>query len=97
MKGVVRIIRVGKEKVQLRKLLARAGVAPQTFYKRIARGMPEAKAATTPDMRQKTHCVAGHRLSPSNVYVRPDGFKQCRPCMRRRWREMRARRKAASR
>jgi len=36
----------------------------------------------------KTHCKRGHALSADNVYVRPDGFRACRTCLRagaRQW------------
>jgi hypothetical protein len=28
----------------------------------------------------KTHCDAGHRLEGSNLYIRPNGNRACRPC-----------------
>ena len=30
----------------------------------------------------KTHCMHGHELSGRNLYVRPDGRRQCRECKR---------------
>lgn len=30
----------------------------------------------------KTHCVHGHLLEGSNLYVRPDGSRECRVCRR---------------
>ena len=35
-------------------------------------------------------CRRGHPRTPENVYVKPDGFRQCRPCsalLMRRWRQ----------
>jgi hypothetical protein len=29
---------------------------------------------------QKTHCANGHEFSGDNLYMRPDGARQCRPC-----------------
>lgn len=41
-------------------------------------------------------CKHGHLLNEQNVYLRPDGKRQCRPCAARRVRDMlRARRRAA--
>jgi hypothetical protein len=33
---------------------------------------------------KKTHCLAGHELAGSNLYVTPDGRRQCRTCQRNR-------------
>lgn len=30
--------------------------------------------------RLRTHCIRGHELSGNNLYVRPDGKRQCRKC-----------------
>lgn len=43
----------------------------------------------------QTHCLHGHPLSGDNLYVNPDGYRQCRECGRRRRREHYARKKAA--
>lgn len=31
--------------------------------------------------KQKTRCRRGHRLTPENIYMRKDGYRQCRDCM----------------
>jgi hypothetical protein len=39
---------------------------------------------------RKTHCKRGHPLSGENLYVTPQGYRQCRTCINeksRRWRE----------
>ena len=48
----------------------------------------------SPLIGAKTHCVAGHPFTPENTYLSPAGARRCRRCSRRRWREMRARRRA---
>lgn len=42
---------------------------------------------------QRTHCANGHPWG--NIYVRPDGAKACRPCLREANARLRAKRKAA--
>ena len=44
---------------------------------------------------RKTHCLHGHRYTPENTYVRPDGtgWRQCRECIKRRTAEWGKRRK----
>jgi hypothetical protein len=32
----------------------------------------------------KTHCVHGHEFTPENTYVRPNGSRSCRTCLRHR-------------
>jgi hypothetical protein len=32
--------------------------------------------------RMKTHCLRGHQLTGENLYVRPNGQRQCRTCQR---------------
>lgn len=39
---------------------------------------------------RKTHCVNGHLLSGPNLYVRPDGRRECRTCARASKRRYRA-------
>lgn len=38
---------------------------------------------------QQTHCKRGHEFTPENTYVKPDGRRTCRTCMRirdrKRW------------
>ena len=43
---------------------------------------------------RKTECRMGHPLGGVNLYINPNGERQCRICARRRLRESRARRKA---
>lgn len=40
---------------------------------------------------RKTHCLEGHLFAGANLYVRPDGTRECRICMRRRDRKRRMR------
>ncbi|MGW1678508.1 HNH endonuclease signature motif containing protein [Saccharopolyspora shandongensis] len=44
----------------------------------------------------KTHCVAGHEFNNANTYVTSTGWRKCRPCDRRRQRDFRARKGAAT-
>jgi hypothetical protein len=44
----------------------------------------------------RTHCFQNHELTPENVYVRPDGVRACRVCLRRRHAAHRARKKAST-
>lgn len=50
-----------------------------------------AVAATAAKNRAKTHCVNGHELTPENTWVRKEGWRQCRVCLRERQRARRAR------
>ncbi len=39
-------------------------------------------------MSNKDHCKRGHRLTPANIYIRPDGRRNCRMCRKQqdqRW------------
>jgi hypothetical protein len=46
---------------------------------------------------RKTHCEPeGHPLSGDNLYITPDGRRNCKECRRRQQREGYARKKAAS-
>lgn len=38
----------------------------------------------------KTHCIHGHPLEGSNLYVRPDGSRECRECRRDHLRRLQA-------
>ena len=43
-------------------------------------------------LHRKTHCAQGHRLTGSNVYIRPDeSTRQCAICRRRRFKKFRRR------
>lgn len=33
---------------------------------------------------QKTHCLNGHEYTPENTYIRPNGRRDCRACIRER-------------
>lgn len=45
----------------------------------ILRGVgPSARCATA------TRCVNGHSFSPENTYIKPDGGRDCRACIRKR-------------
>jgi hypothetical protein len=33
----------------------------------------------------KTHCAKGHPYSPENTYRPPRGTRECRTCIRARW------------
>jgi hypothetical protein len=44
---------------------------------------------------RKTHCPRGHAYDAENTYVKPDGGRECRICMRRRYVEFQRRRAAA--
>jgi len=37
-------------------------------------------------MNAQTHCLHGHEFNAANTYVRPEGWRICRACMRERWR-----------
>lgn len=45
---------------------------------------------------RKTHCVSGHELTPTNVYIHPSGERVCRTCKRKWNRENKARRRIRS-
>ena len=52
----------------------------------------------SPDGKPRaTHCNHGHEYSDANTYVRSDGRRMCKACMRRRNREQRARERQAER
>ena len=40
-----------------------------------------------------SHCPAGHESSPENTYIKPQGYKVCRTCMRKHYRSYSARKK----
>lgn len=42
---------------------------------------------------ERTHCIAGHPLAGSNLYITPDGRRQCRKCNCARTRKCVARKK----
>lgn len=38
---------------------------------------------------RKTHCIRGHEFNAANTYVRPNGYRTCRRCIRPRTRKRR--------
>ena len=45
---------------------------------------------------EQTHCPSGHELTPENTILRKkNGWRSCRICQRRHWRNWRARQQAA--
>ncbi len=42
------------------------------------------------------HCKRGHLKTPANMYIRPDGYRECRLCMRRRNKERTSKRRQAN-
>ncbi len=61
---------------------------PVTRRENILRGI-----GITAKNHKKTECLRGHPLSGANLYVRPEGQRQCVECQRRRGREYRARKR----
>jgi len=52
---------------------------PVTHQENILRGTaPSAKLAMA------THCIHGHEFTPENTYIRPNGNRSCRTCLRSR-------------
>jgi len=43
----------------------------------------------------QTHCIHGHEFSKDNTYIKPEGTRACKACLRRRRREYRDRLAAA--
>jgi hypothetical protein len=63
---------------------------PVTHAENIRRGTgPLAENAA------KTHCVHGHEFAGENLYVRPDGRRQCRACNAEHQRRHHARKEQA--
>lgn len=56
-----------------------AHMEPVTAVENMMRG--NAPAAIN---SRKTHCIRGHALSGENLYVKPDGRRECRECQRTR-------------
>ena len=44
---------------------------------------------------RKAQCEHGHEFTPSNTYIRPNGHRDCRTCIRARVRSYKARKAAA--
>jgi hypothetical protein len=43
---------------------------------------PPIELIEPPRRKRRTHCSHGHELTAANVYVRPDGSRECRICKR---------------
>ncbi len=50
-----------------------------TFRENVLRGV-----GPTAERARQTHCVRGHELSGENLYVRREGWRQCKACKRMR-------------
>ena len=68
------------------------GVDKQNIGESIARGRRNTKRAPLgkghPKPENRTHCIRGHELAGENLYMTPDGRRQCRACRgaaARRW------------
>lgn len=44
---------------------------------------------------RKTHCSSGHEFTDANTYVRRNGQRMCRACLRIGWKKAAAKKKAA--
>lgn len=44
----------------------------------------------------QTHCVNGHPLDAANTYIKPNGHRDCRTCIRERVRRYAARKRVAA-
>lgn len=49
-----------------------------------------------PEKGRGTHCPQNHAFTPENTYNTKSGYRACRECHRRQWREWNARRKKNS-
>jgi hypothetical protein len=56
-------------------------------YDTHSRNMRDAKRHGTNVNANKTHCPSGHLYDELNTYVRPNGSRGCRECLRKRSRE----------
>jgi hypothetical protein len=66
---------------------------PVTLKENVLRGI-----GPTAERARKTVCKYGHALTPDNIYrYKSSPYRQCRECMKRRWREKTAERVAARR
>jgi hypothetical protein len=68
-----------------------AHLEPVTPRENTARGR---EVLTTVDPR--VHCIHGHRMDAENTYIRPNGFRDCRACIRKRAAAYKARRQAVA-
>lgn len=92
----MRLVMVGGERMSVSEAAKRAGVSRVTLQRRINRGMSIDEAIETtrnglPKRPPRMTCQRGHAQTPENVYVRPDGARQCFACIqainKRRWSE----------
>lgn len=65
---------------------------PVTHLENMRRGNFSGNGAR---QRSKTHCPLGHSYAGENLYVHPDGRRDCRTCRREADRRYRAKRRAA--
>lgn len=52
--------------------------------------------ASAPCVVPEGECINGHAFTPENTYVKPDGWRDCRTCIRERVRAYKARKRAAA-
>jgi hypothetical protein len=66
-----------------------------TAYRRITKGLPlDAPLNSFPGWRSRqVNCVNGHSLSGDNLYLTPDGRRQCKACNRSRGQKYSTRKK----
>ncbi|MBM0235909.1 hypothetical protein JNW88_00205 [Micromonospora sp. ATA32] len=64
---------------------------PVAFEVNVSRGL-----GPTADNARKTRCVSGHEFTPENTYVRPEGGRECRECIRTRNRQRKSALRAAA-
>lgn len=50
---------------------------PLTRAENVLRGI-----GVTAQNARKTHCQRGHEFTPENTYLRPEGWRGCRACLR---------------
>lgn len=55
---------------------------PVTHAENVRRGV--SGAANGARQRAKTHCKRGHKFTPENTYIYPNGERECRTCARDR-------------
>ncbi len=67
----------------------RTGLDQNLIGRRIADGWDAKDALATPPGLEKTHCPQGHPYSGENLFVRKNGKRECKTCMRLRSRAYR--------
>ena len=68
-----------------------AHLEPVTHQENMRRGITGQASGAI--QSAKTHCPSGHAYSGDNLIVRPEGWRACRECNRRRLQRQRQRRK----